>query len=36
MKGKFVGMEQILGGSPRRSVTEEVAESWAKAFGGKV
>jgi circadian clock protein KaiC len=35
VKGKFVGMEQILGGSPSRSVTEEVAESWAKAFGGK-
>jgi len=35
VKGKFVGMEQILGGSPRKSVTEEAAETWAKAFGGK-
>jgi circadian clock protein KaiC len=37
VKGRFAGLEQVLGGAPRRTVatTEEVAESWARAFGEK-
>jgi circadian clock protein KaiC len=35
VKEKFAGLEQVLGGAPRKTITEEVAESWAKAFGGK-
>lgn len=35
VKGKFIGVERILAGSARRSLSEEAARNWAKAFGGK-
>lgn len=35
VKEKFVGVEQILGGAARRSMTNEAAENLARAFGKK-
>jgi circadian clock protein KaiC len=35
VKEKFVGVEQILGGAARRSMTEKAARTLAEAFGGK-
>jgi circadian clock protein KaiC len=36
VKERFAGLEQVLGGTPRRAVTiTEVAESWARTFGEK-
>jgi circadian clock protein KaiC len=35
VKEKFVGVEQILGGAARRSITNEAAENLARAFGKK-
>jgi len=32
---KFAGVEQILGGAARRSMTEKAAEAWAQAFRGR-
>jgi circadian clock protein KaiC len=35
VKERFTGLEQVLGGAPRRTTSniQEVAESWARAFG---
>jgi circadian clock protein KaiC len=35
VKEKFTGLEHVLGGAPRRVVTEDIARAWAEAFGGK-
>jgi circadian clock protein KaiC len=35
VRGKFAGVEQILGGAARRSFTEEAASAWASAFAKK-
>jgi circadian clock protein KaiC len=35
VKGKFVGVENILTGSARKSFAEDAARQWAEAFGGK-
>ncbi len=35
MKGKFAGVEQILGGAARRSMTDEAVDNLARAFGKK-
>jgi circadian clock protein KaiC len=32
---RFVGMEQVLAGSPRRSITEDAARVWGRAFGAR-
>jgi len=35
VKEKFAGVEQILGGAPRRSLSEEATKAWAEAFKGR-
>jgi len=35
VKGKFVGVENILTGSARKSFADDAARQWAEAFGGK-